>query len=494
MKIRFPLSVKVALWLALNLLLLAAIGAGYFLTQAGLRWDSLVAGPAGEHAQVLANVIAGELAAAPESEHDTVLARFSAAYGVDLALFRNNGQQLAGASLTLPDAVRERLHPPRPARADEPPPPDDRPPPEEESAAGRPPPPRPEGPPGGPGRGRFLVHAGEPPQYWIGLRVPLERNPETRRPPATLIAVAPTLLATLRFLDWQPWLLAGAAVLVVSILFWLPLVRSITRALRQLTTATERIAEGRFDTRVEATRRDELGRLGHAVNQMAARLDTYVSGQKRFLGDVAHELCSPLARLQLAVGILGERDDPALREAVADVREEVQQMSELVNELLAFSKAGLHPRDIVLVPVELGPLIARVIEREDARRVVLNLMSGLVVLAEPALLERALGNLLRNALRYGGDGPVHLAAHAENDLVVLSVFDEGPGVPPESLSRLGEPFYRPEAARTREGGGVGLGLAIVRNAATACRGRLILRNRAPHGFLAEIHLKRAPAA
>lgn len=491
MKIRFPLSVKVALWLALNLLLLGAVGAGFFLTQAGLRWDSLVVGPAGEHAQVLANVIAGELAAAPESEHDTVLARFSAAYGVDLALFRNNGQQLAGAALTLPDAVRERLRPPRPARADEPPPPDDRPPPPGEEGAHGLPPPRPEGPPGGPGRGRFLIHAGEPAQFWIGLRVPLERNPEIRRPPATLIAVAPTLWATLRFLDWQPWLIAGAAVLVVSILFWLPLVRSITRALRQLTTATERIAEGRFDTRVDATRRDELGRLGHAVNQMAGRLDTLVTGQKRFLGDVAHELCSPLARLQLAVGILGERNDPELGPAIADVRDEVQQMSELVNELLTFSKAGL--RDLALSPVELSPLVTRVLERENAQRVVLNLMPGLVALAEPRLLERALGNLVRNALRYGGDGPVHLAVHAENDMVVLSVFDEGPGVPPESLSRLGEPFYRPEAARTREGGGVGLCLAIVRNAAEACQGRLILRNRAPHGFLAEIHLKRAAA-
>ncbi|MBS0630690.1 MAG: HAMP domain-containing histidine kinase, partial [Verrucomicrobia bacterium] len=317
---------------------------------------------------------------------------------------------------------------------------------------------------------------------------------ESRPGPVTLVIVAPSLGAIIRFLDWQPWLLAGAAVIILSILFWLPLVRSITRALGQLTAATERIAEGRFDTRVADTRQDELGHLGQAINRMAARLDTLVSGQKRFLGDAAHELCSPLARLQVAVGILAERDDPALREAVADVREEVQQMSALVNELLAFSKAGLRPREVELVPVELAPLIARVIERENAGRVGLNLMTGLVVLAEPALLERALGNLLRNALRYGGDGPIHLAAHTEGGMAVLSVFDEGPGVPPESLARLGEPFYRPEAARTREGGGAGLGRAIVRSAVEACQGFLVLRNRAPHGFLAEIHLKRAPAA
>lgn len=504
MKIRFPLSLKVTLWLALNLLLLGAVGAVFFLTQAGLRWDSLVAGPAGEHVQLIGNLIAGELAAAPDSTHDAILARFSTLYGVEFALFNNRGRQLAGSPLALPDAARARLRPPRPGRADGPPPPrdDDLPPPAElDGAHGLPPPPpdaegppnngRP--PPGGPGRGRFLVHAGEPARFWLGLRVALERPQVTRPGPVTLIAVAPSLGAIIRFLDWQPWLLAGAIVIIVSILFWLPLVRSITRALGQLTAATERIAKGRFDTRVADTRQDELGHLGHAINRMAARLDTMVSGQKRFLGDAAHELCSPLARLQMAVGILAERDDPALREAVADVREEVQQMSVLVNELLAFSKAGLRPRDIELVPVELAPLIARVIERENAPRVALNLMTGLVVLAEPTLLERALGNLLRNALRYGGDGPIHLAAHTEGDKAVLSVFDEGPGVPPESLARLGEPFYRPEAARTREGGGVGLGLAIVRSSVEACQGLLVLRNRAPHGFLAEIHLKRAPS-
>jgi two-component system sensor histidine kinase CpxA len=495
MKISFPLSLKVTLWLLLNLLLLAAVGLGFFFAQAGLRWDSMVSGPAGERVQMLANVIAGELSATPSSAHDTVLARFSAAYQVEFFLFRNNGEQLAGNPIALPAEVRERIRSRRPPREDGPPD-GNRPPPDDPLGLGPPrghgrppaeaPPPR-----AAPGRGRFLLRAGEPTQYWIGLRMALEEGPDTLPTPVTLIAVAPTLGATVRFLEWRPWLIAGAAVLGFSVLFWLPLVRSITRALGHLTAATERIAEGRFDTRVDATRRDELGRLGHAVNQMAARLDTFVSGQKRFLGDVAHELCSPLARLQMAVGILEERDDPGLKQAVADVREEVQQMSALVNELLAFSKAGLRAREIALGPVELAPLVARVLARENAGRVAVRLMPGLVARAEPGLLERALGNLVRNALRYGGAGPIHLSGHTEGNGVVLSLFDEGPGVPPESLARLGEPFFRPEAARTREGGGVGLGLAIVKSSIETCGGRLVLRNRAPHGFLAELHLLHA---
>src|SRR5205814_8927267 len=122
---------------------------------------------------------------------------------------------------------------------------------------------------------------------------PLERD---GRPfPVSLVAHGASALAMMRLLDLKPWLIFAGAVFVVSLLFWLPLVHSITRALRRLSTATEKIAEGRFDTRVPAQRRDELGQLGHSVNRMAERLDHLVNGQKKFLGDVAHELCSPLA-------------------------------------------------------------------------------------------------------------------------------------------------------------------------------------------------------
>lgn len=492
MSIRFPLSLKITLWLLLNLMLLAAIGLGFFFAQAGLRWDSLVSGPAGERVQMLANVIAGELSATPPSAHATVLARFSTAYGVNLYLFSNSAEQLAGPALPLPVEVRDRLRLRRPAREAGP---DDnnRPPPDDPQDLGPPQgdglPPRGAPPPRQPfEHGRFLLRTGEPVQYWIGIRLVIGEGPEHPPTPVTLIAIATTLGATVRFLEWQSWLIAGAAVLGLSVLFWLPLVHSITRALGQLTAATELIAEGRFETRVDATRRDELGRLGHAVNQMAARLDTFVSGQKRFLGDVAHELCSPLARLQLAVGILEERDDPALKQAVADVREEVQQMSVLVNELLAFSKAGLRARDATLTFVEIEPLITRVVARENAGRIAVRAAPGLFARADTELLERALANLVRNALRYGGDGPIQLIADRAGAEAVLTLADEGPGVPPESLARLGEPFYRPEVARTRESGGIGLGLAIVKSSVEACRGQLVLRNRDPHGLLAEIRL------
>jgi two-component system sensor histidine kinase CpxA len=340
----------------------------------------------------------------------------------------------------------------------------------------------------GRGRGRFFISDGG---YWIGLRVPFHSGEYEGRVPATLLIHPRSSWGLLRLLDVQPWLLAGAAVIAFSILFWIPIVRSITRSLGQLTVATGKIADGEFQTRVSAARRDEIGRLGDSVNQMAGRLDTLVNGQRRFLADIAHELGSPIGRLQVAVEILESRAaDPTLQAQVADVREEVQQMSALVNELLTFTKAGLRPRPAELAPVELAPLVAQAVAREGGTaRISTDVPAGLAARADGPLLTRAVANLVRNAIRYSGDStPIKVTAHEGGGRVMVTVADEGPGVPPEALARLGEPFYRPEAARTRETGGTGLGLAIVRSAVAACGGEVRFANLAPHGFSAEIAL------
>ena len=131
--------------------------------------------------------------------------------------------------------------------------------------------------------------------------------------------------------------------------------------------------------------------------------------------------------------------------------------------------------------------------REDATaRVELTVPANLTARADAPLLTRVLGNLVRNALRYAGDaGPIRVMARREDARVFISVEDDGPGVPPESLARLGEPFYRPDVARTREAGGVGLGLAIVRSGVAACGGEVRFANRTPRGFLAEVALASA---
>ena len=122
-----------------------------------------------------------------------------------------------------------------------------------------------------------------------------------------LVVRSNTISAGGLIFDPKPWLALGFGVVVFSLLFWLPLVRGITRTIGRMMQTTRQIADGRFDVRVNLRRRDELGALGESIDQMAARLDGLVAGQKRFLGDIAHELCSPLARLQMALGILEQR-------------------------------------------------------------------------------------------------------------------------------------------------------------------------------------------
>ncbi len=503
MKVTAPLSLKISLWLLANLLLLATAGGAFYISQFGLGWNSLTRGALGEQLQSIGDSIARDLNSEPSGVRPTILSTRARKYGADFYLFRNDGIQVAGPAVELPTPVRDELS--RGNLRGEEGPPGMRPPPRPGRGEGGPPPGEDRGPPGKrppsggrlPGEarlseGRFVFRTGTPTATWFGLRLPIP-NDFGRPVPGTIIIRASSLWSVGLLLHAGPWLAVAVGALVLSVLFWLPLIGSITRSLNRLTRATERIAEGHFDTRVALDRRDELGHLGVSVNRMAERLDTLVNGQKRFLGDVAHELGSPLGRLQVATEILETRADPALHEHVADVREEVQQMATLTNELLAFTKAGLRPRDAELQEVALPYLVHEALVREHAvSRVKVTIPPDLVVRADAALLGRAIGNLLRNAVRYTTpDDAIRVVAQRDGPCVLLAVEDEGPGVPPEALNRLGEPFYRPDSARSREAGGTGLGLAIVRSSLAACGGEVHFTNRTPRGFRAELRLNLA---
>jgi two-component system sensor histidine kinase CpxA len=360
----------------------------------------------------------------------------------------------------------------------------------------------------------MMVRTASPSLYWVLIRMPIVDR-QTRPPmPTTLVLYSDSLRGGGMLFDYRPWLIGGGLVLGLSVLLWLPLVRGITRALRQMTGAAESIAQGRFETHVDTPRADEIGRLGSALNHMSGRLREFFTGQKRFLGDIAHELCSPLARMEMALGILEQRADEKQRDYVEDVREELRHMSELVHELLSFSKAGVGGKNVELKPVLLAELTGRVVAREAKERncVIVDVPGTLTALAEPDLLGRALGNVIRNALRYASpvhadgenysyrptvqsdgrpSGPITVSARDRGEHIALLVTDCGPGVPEEALHRLFDPFFRPESARTRETGGAGLGLAIVKSCVEACGGTVSVRNVEPHGLQVEFELQRA---
>jgi two-component system sensor histidine kinase CpxA len=281
--------------------------------------------------------------------------------------------------------------------------------------------------------------------------------------------------------------------IVFSALFWLIITRSLTGALGKMTRATEAIAEGRFDLQAPEKRTDELGRLGFAINRMAARLKGFITGQRRFLGDVAHELCSPLARMEVALGILEERSDERGAPYVRDVQEELARLRKLAHELLSFSKASLGENRIKLEPLSVLGIVEAAVrqERSDTAQINVEVPADLRLQTHAELLGRAVANLLRNAIRYAGRaGPITVSAWEEGAETVVAVADEGPGVPPQELERLFDPFYRLDESRTADTGGAGLGLAIVKTCAEACRGTVRAFNRRPRGLEVQLRFPR----
>jgi two-component system sensor histidine kinase CpxA len=547
--VRFPLSLKILLWFIVNLAFIAAVAMIFARGQLKLGLDSLLAGPVNDRVQSMAVILSRQLNERPPMEWERIVQDTGAAYHLPMALFRNDGAVVTG-SMELPKEVKDRLVEARGARPDParqndgPPGPQGRPPRPEGPLGGvppdgdaamegrplrdnglrpQPPPPRLDPPPPREddvppaiqgGFPKMLVHTAGPSMYWVLIRMPVVDHRVRPPAPTTLILSSADLRGGGLLFDVRPWLIGGGMVIVVSLLLWLPLVRGITRALRQMTGAAEAIAHGRFETEVDMPRADELGRLGSALNYMAARLREFFTGQKRFLGDIAHELCSPLARMEMALGILEQRADEKQRDYVTDVRDELRHMSELVNELLSFSKAGVGGKNVQLKTVPLAELTGRAVAREAKEHggVIVDVPGSLVVLAEPDLLGRALGNVIRNALRYAPpasadsenysyrpavqsdgrpSGPITVAARDRGDRVLLTVTDCGPGVPEEALHRLFDPFFRPESARTRETGGAGLGLAIVKSCVEACGGTVHVRNVKPSGLQVEFELLRA---
>jgi two-component system sensor histidine kinase CpxA len=493
-----PLSLQILGWFFLNVIVAGGVVVALFNAQSAPVLNALIAGSGGDRLEAIASELGDRLEQLPRSRWSGLMASLSQRYHASFALVRREGDSIAGSVPRPPDAVVTKIRefagprPPRPVPVPNPDagglnPPDGLPSPGG-GARGEPP-----APPGEPhpreppalSNFRFLLHEGN--LYWAGVRLPPDQS--HTRGPTTLLMVSSSLLSGGLLLDKTPlWI--GAALLLGSALFWVPLVRRITVPIGKMRKAASRMARGEFDTRVQILRNDEIGGLANSLNHLGERLEEFVTGQKRFLGDIAHELGSPLARMQFAIEIAAQNATPNMAPLLEDVREEVGQMTELLGEILQFTKAGLHT-DLKMGAVDLRGLVLQAADQENVPPTNLELQvpETLRVLADRRYLLRAVANLLRNAIRHAGaNSPLRVHARQGRATVVLSVADEGPGVPESVVHRLGDPFFRTESARTRETGGVGLGLAIVKRCIEACNGTVSIRNIKPHGLCVELQL------
>lgn len=474
-RFRWPIYLKMLLLFSVNLLLLVGLVYGFMREQFRLQLDWMLAGPSGERIERLAETLSDELGRNPQEEWAAVLRRYGKAHGITFALFGSDGRSLVGESDKIPREVliklidkrspTGKLRPPHPPRLEA----------RVETLPNQPKP-------------RFMLRGGDPARYWAGIHLNLFFLEGRVSLPLTLVMISNTLTAGGLFFDPWPWLGLGGAALLVSVLVWIPFVTGMTRSIGRLNIAARGIAHGRFEERVLGKRRDELGELATSVNRMAGQLGDYVAQQQRITRDVAHELCSPIARMQMALGVIDQRATPDQASYLRKLDHELQHMSRLVAQVLAFSKAGTLPEHEEPVEIRVRELVDRVITREAAGLDVrINIPLDLVVCTLLEALDRALGNVVRNAARYAGQaGAIQISAVGGEGRVFIRVADEGPGVPLEAISRLFEPFYRPELARGRGTGGSGLGLAIVKRSVEACGGSVSARLREPRGLEVEL--------
>jgi two-component system sensor histidine kinase CpxA len=287
----------------------------------------------------------------------------------------------------------------------------------------------------------------------------------------------------------------GGVASVISVLLWFPFVRGTTRAVHRMLAATSVISTGKFTVDAASKRRDELGELGASINRMSAQLDSLVQGQKRFLADAAHELRSPLGRMQIVAGLLERKADEEGARYIADLKEDVELLSDLTDELLIFARAESLPPSRI-GPVEVEAVVEKAVrmERNDGSDIRVEVAAGLRAMADEPTLCRSIANVVRNSLRYAGDaGPIQVSAQASNGDVLITIADSGPGVPEESLDKIFAPFYRLDESRNRRTGGAGLGLAIVRSTMDACGGSVECRNRQPSGLETTLRVPREVA-
>lgn len=335
------------------------------------------------------------------------------------------------------------------------------------------------------------------------LFVPPHRRPDAPAAgvppggPGPQFAAAPQLRPPRGGLPLMP-LAAGA---LVSLIFAALLAWYVARPIRNLRAAFEAAADGRLEQRLAPAmgrRRDELADLGRDFDRMASRLKSLMDSQRRLLHDVSHELRSPLARLQAAIGLVRQQPE-RIDDFVARIERESGRMDTLVSELLTLSRLEAGMAGKLDEAVDLGELLGDVVD--DARfeaaarncQVDLSGSRDISLVGNAELLHRAIENIVRNAVKHAPPGSrVDIDVAQADGRVIVRVADAGPGVAEADLQAIFAPFFRASAANPQKPNnaqdGHGLGLAISQRVVEAHQGTISAANRPTGGLCVTVSL------
>jgi signal transduction histidine kinase len=283
--------------------------------------------------------------------------------------------------------------------------------------------------------------------------------------------------------SWVMWVLVIQP-LVLAVCAWVA-VRLVTRPLAQLSAAADDLGPDLKAQSLAEEGPTEVAHAARAFNAMQQRIAGYMAERVEILAAISHDLQTPITRMRLRTDLMDNAHDRD------KFRQDLDAMHSLVREGVTYART-LHGATEPPLRIDADALLeSMVADYEDVgRQVQLEGKAGAPIVSRPNALRRILMNLIDNALKFGSD--VRLRVHAEGGQLVLSVLDNGPGIPPDELEAVLKPFYRVESSRNRSTGGTGLGLAIAHQLAMAMGAELTLKNRTEGGLEARLALAAAP--
>ena len=282
--------------------------------------------------------------------------------------------------------------------------------------------------------------------------------------------------------------LSGMIALAVVALSFI-LSRMLTRKIGLLLMGIRKVREGAYEHRTHIPGRDEIAQIGEEFNSLTDRLQTTETLRRRFVSDASHELKTPLAAIRLLTDSILQTDNmdmETVRDFVTDIGSEAERLSRITEDLLRLTRLDSNQMDQPEV-VEVVPVLEQVMRmmsllaQEKDTELTCRAAEDCRVLATRGEVHQVIYNLVDNAVKYSGShGQVHVTLAREAGQVVLTVADNGPGIPEEDLPRVFERFYRVDKARSRAAGGTGLGLPIVQDTVMKRGGTVSAANR-PEG-------------
>lgn len=298
-------------------------------------------------------------------------------------------------------------------------------------------------------------------------------------------------IRTIRWIIYSGMFISIAVVIVVSIL----IARYLTKPITQIKNVAGEIANGDVDKQINLDRNDEFGTLADSLNSMAAKLreDTEkirssARKQQQFFADITHEIRNPLHTISGSLEMLEMEDLPAekKRRYISNARQQTQRIGRLFKDLVTLQRYDSDEYFIEKQEFDLADISERIVElyAERAQERSVDLQAdrhSCRTIGDPGKIEQVIDNLVSNAIKYTSEGTIHLRYRERDGQVTVTVEDTGIGISSEHLNRLFDRFYRTDKARSRDKGGTGLGLAVVKSILNAHDSEIHVRSEVGKG-------------